>query len=432
MRLGGRLAAAIEVLEDIAKRHRPVADALKDWGLSHRFAGSGDRSAIGNLVYDVLRRKRSFGWRMGNDSNRALVFAALVESWRLAPDGIAAALEDDRFAPKLPGEAEWTRFAQADLGKAPPAVQADVPDWLVGELEASLGADWIAEAAALGDRPPLDLRVNTLLADRAKASAALAEFAPAPTRLSPLGLRLPPIEGAGRHPNIQAEAAFQTGLVEVQDEGSQLAALLVGARPGETLLDLCAGAGGKTLALAAATGGEGHLHAFDADRRRLAPIYDRLRRAEARDVAVHGRMEDLAPLEAKADRVVVDAPCTGAGTWRRRPDAKWRLSSQAVEKRIAEQDAVLDTASRFVRPGGGRLAFITCSVLARENTARVEAFLRRHPDFALEDGGANWREHLPEAPEDVHLRPLEGGTALLLTPRRSGTDGFFFARLVRR
>lgn len=432
MRLGGRLAAAIEVLDDVAKRHRPVADALKDWGLSHRFAGSGDRSAIGNLVYDVLRRRRSFGWRMGNDSTRALVFAALTDGYGMGSAAVAAALDGDRFAPKLPAAGDFERFATVDLDKAPDAVRADVPDWLAGELEASLGEDWIGEAAAFAERPPVDLRVNTLLSTREDAAGKLAEFDATPTRLSPLGLRIPPIEGAGRHPNVQAEAAFQTGMIEVQDEGSQLASLLVGAKAGETVLDFCAGAGGKTLALAAATRAEGRLHAFDADRRRLAPIYERLRRARAESVEVHARPEELDALVGASDRVVVDAPCTGSGTWRRRPDAKWRLSRNALEKRLAEQDVVLDAAARFVRPGGGRLAYITCSVLAAENARRIAAFLDRHPDFAAEDAAAAWTDELPNASPDFVPSLLQGGTGLILTAHRSGTDGFFFARLIRR
>ncbi|MBC8130835.1 MAG: RsmB/NOP family class I SAM-dependent RNA methyltransferase [Rhizobiaceae bacterium] len=429
MRLGGRIAAAIEVLDDTAKRRRPVADALKDWGLAHRFAGSGDRAAIGNIVYDVLRRRRSLGWRMGDDSPRALVFAALMEAQGLDAAAILEALEGDRHAPGMPNEATLQRFSAADLAAAPAAVQADLPDWLAAEFAASLGDDWIAEAVALAARPPLDLRVNTLLATRDATEADLAPFSAAPTAIAPNGLRIPPIEGAGRHPNVQVESGFQKGLFEVQDEGSQIAAHLVGALPGEDILDFCAGAGGKTLALAAAMKGEGRLHAFDADKQRLAPIYERLKRAEAGNVDVHGPRDDLAAL-GLMDRVVVDAPCTGAGTWRRRPDAKWRLSASAVEKRIAEQDAVLDAAARFVKPGG-TLAYITCSLLARENSDRVASFLSRHKDFIAADATALWTTALPGAEPAYRATAAGAGQALTLTPRLTGTDGFFFASLVR-
>ena len=431
MKLGGRIAAAIEVLDDVAAKRRPVADALKDWGLAHRFAGSGDRAAIGNIVYDVLRRKRSFGWRMGNDSPRALVFAALMDGESLGAEAMLAALEGDRFAPQTPASSDLARFEAADLAAAPPAVRADLPDWLAREFETSLGEGWIEEAAALAERPPLDLRVNTRLSDRATVAADLAGLGARPTALAPAGLRIPPISGTGRHPNVQAEAGFRKGWFEVQDEGSQIVAALVGAKPGEAVLDFCAGAGGKTLALAAAMGGEGELHAFDSDKQRLAPIYERLKRAEAAGVAVHAPREDLAALGGRMDRVVVDAPCTGAGTWRRRPDAKWRLAASAVDKRTAEQDAALDAAARFVRPGG-MLAYITCSLLKRENADRAAAFLQRHGDFTAGNAAALWSEALPEAGERYRTEGIGGGTALSLTPRLTGTDGFFFAPLIRR
>ena len=431
MRLGGRIAAAIEILTDTAARRRPVADALKDWGLSHRFAGSGDRAAIGNIVYDVLRRRRSYGWRMGNDSPRALVFAALMESEGLSPDAMLAALEGDRFAPEMPSADDLQRFSSSDITQAPAAVRADLPDWLAKAFETSLGDNWIAEAVALSSRPPLDMRVNTLLSTRDQVVEALSPFAATPTELSPQGLRIAPIEGGGRHPNVQAEGAFQKGWFEIQDQGSQIAAALVGAKPGQQVLDFCAGAGGKTLALAAGMDNQGMVHAYDADKQRLAPIYERVKRAEAGNITIHGPREDLAELDAAMDHVVVDAPCTGTGTWRRRPDAKWRLSASAVDKRTAEQDTALDAAARFVKPGG-TLSYITCSLLRAENDDRIEAFLQRHRDFAAGDAKARWSEALPDAPAAYRAETVGWGSALTLSPLLTGTDGFFFATLVRQ
>lgn len=431
MRLGGRIAAAVEVIEDMAARRRPVADALKDWGLAHRFAGSGDRSAIGNIVYDVLRRRRSLAHRMGSEAPVALVFGAVLDSG-VTPEALRTALEGDRFAPPVPSDEVIARFLADDsLSGAPDAVAADVPDWLAGPLEASLGADWIAEARALSDRPPLDMRANLLKASREDVLAELQPFAAALTPLSPWGLRIAPIEGEGRHPNVQVERGFQTGLFEIQDEGSQIAALLSGAEPRTRILDYCAGAGGKTLALAAATGNEAEIHAFDADRQRLAPIWDRLTRAGAGEVQVHAPRDDLSPLHETMDLVLVDAPCTGAGTWRRRPDAKWRLSQAQVQKRMDEQTKVLEKAAEFVKPGG-RLAYVTCSVLREENAARVEAFRQSHKEFRLLDAEAIWAERLAGAPPAYHAERLGEGAVLTLTPLRSGTDGFFFAMLERR
>ena len=241
MRLGGRLAAAIDVLEDIARRHRPVAEALKDWGLSHRFAGSGDRAAIGNIVYDALRRKRSAGWLLDADSSRAIGFGALLLEWNQTPQSLNEALQGDKFAPPLLSDEELALLATRRLSEAPAEVRADCPDWSAPLLEASFGEDWVAEAAALATRPPLDLRVNTIKANRDRILTELAGVGAAATRIAPHGIRIPPIDGSGRHPNVQVEPAFQKGWFEVQDEGSQIAAELAGATHAMQVLDYCAG-----------------------------------------------------------------------------------------------------------------------------------------------------------------------------------------------
>jgi 16S rRNA (cytosine967-C5)-methyltransferase len=424
MRLPGQIAAAIEVLADIETRHRPASEALRDWGLSHRFAGSGDRGAIGNLVYDALRRRLSLAWRMGGDAPWHLAIGVALFEWGEAPAALNAAFAADRHAPAPLPEA----FAAADLSAAPDHVRADLPEWLAPHFASSLGAEWVSEAEALATRPPLDLRVNLVKAEREKVAQRLHRFGAVPTPYSPIGLRIPPIEGPRRHPNVQAEELFQRGRFEVQDEGSQLCALLVGASAGEQVLDLCAGAGGKTLALAAGMGNRGQIYATDADRSRLQPIFERLKRAGVRNVQVRqpepGGLDDLV---GSMDRVLVDAPCTGTGVWRRRPDAKWRVTPEALQKRMAEQDAVLAEAARFVKPGGV-LVYVTCSLLTSENGARIDAFYAARPEFrplAIEDV---WGRALPGvAPPENSL----SGTSLLLTPRRSATDGFFLCALAR-
>ena len=286
MRLGGRLAAAIEVLEDIGRRHRPVADALKDWGLSHRFAGGGDRAAIGNIVYDALRHKRSAGWLLGEDTPRATGFGALLLEWNQTAQSLNQALDGDKFAPPLLSEEELKTLTDRRLADAPPAVRADIPDWCAPLFERTFGETWVDEGAALATRPPLDLRVNTLQADRAKVLAELTETGAKASQIAPYGIRIPPIDGDGRHPNVQAEPAFQKGWFEVQDEGSQLVAALAGAEAGMQVLDFCAGAGGKTLALSAAMGNKGQVFAHDSEKARLAPIFDRMRRSENRNVQI--------------------------------------------------------------------------------------------------------------------------------------------------
>ncbi len=423
MRLGGRLSAAVEVLEDIGTRHRPVAGALKDWGLGHRFAGSGDRAAIGNIVYDALRHKLSIAHRMGSDDARALGLGVLFE-WGLTSQQLDAAFEGDRFAPDGLSElATSGQFAEAGTAAADNIV-ANVPDWCMAHLRQTFGERWIDEAAGLSDRPPLDLRVNRLKADVEKVLKALAHTGAVRAPLSPDGLRIASTSGDRRHPNVQAEPAFQKGWFEIQDEGSQLAALLAGAEAGNQVLDLCAGAGGKTLALSAQLQNRGQIFAFAADKSRLAPIFDRLKRAGARNVQAFADAHALEATRNRMDLVLVDAPCTGSGPWRRRPDAKWRLSAEQLQSRMDEQDAVLAQAVEHVKPGG-RLAYITCSVFKAENDDRITAFLQNHPEFSAVDHTALWNGLVPDNP-DAMMTP---GHGLTLTPVRSGTDGFYLSVL---
>jgi 16S rRNA (cytosine967-C5)-methyltransferase len=427
-----RLSAAIEVLADIAARHRPGADALKDWGLSHRFAGSGDRAAIAGLVYDALRRRASSAYVMGADEPRAIVLGMLGLERKLAVEDIARLADGARFAPDPLADDERARLAAMSLAGAPAWVAGDYPEWLDAHLARVFGDERVAEAEALASRAPLDLRVNTLKDEREAAAAMLAHLGAAPTRWSPSGLRIV-LAAQAKSPAIHAEPAFIKGIVEVQDEGSQLAALLAGAKPGEHVVDLCAGAGGKTLALAAAMEGRGQIYATDSDKRRLAPIHARLERAGVHNVQVRtprGETDSLADLAARADLVLIDAPCTGIGAWRRNPDAKWRVRPGALEIRLREQAATLDTAAALVKPGG-RIAYITCSVLADENGDQVRGFLGRHPDF------------VPVAPSEVagalgeraflfRRAALMAEEGLLMTPRRTDTDGFYISVMARR
>ena len=425
MRLGGRLAAAIEVLEDMERRHRPAAEALKDWGLSHRFAGAGDRAAIGNIVYDALRRRRSAGWLLGDDSARGQAFGAMVLEWGILPAAINTALDGDRFAPPPLDEAALAAIDRG-LDGAPDEIRADLPDWCVPMLQAAFGDGWIDEAKALAARPPLDMRVNTLLSERDKVLAELSDAGARPTAIAPEGMRIAPIDGDGRHPNVQVEPAFQKGWFEIQDEGSQLVSTLAGATPGLQVLDFCAGAGGKTLAFSAAMANKGQIFAFDSEKARLAPIFDRLKRAGCRNVQVIANPPGLEPLEGQMDLVLVDAPCTGSGTWRRRPDAKWRLSQRQLDARLAEQASILDAASRFVKPGG-RLAYVTCSIFPDENQRQVEAFLGRNPAFRLADHEALWQAAVGGHRDRARI----GADGVVLTPAMTGTDGFYFAAMER-
>lgn len=426
---GARATAAIEVLADIAARKRPASEALKDWGLAHRFAGSGDRAAIGNLVFDTLRQRASCAYAMQDDSPRALVLRTLRSGWDMSPEGVAALADGSRFAPEPLSPQELDGLKRDLPGDAPSHIRGDYPEWLEPQFSRAFGEAEAEEGAALATRAPVDLRANTLKAPREKVLTALRRFDAAPTPYSPVGVRIAAGSGPSRSPHVEAEPGHGKGWYEVQDEGSQIATLLAGARPKEQVLDLCAGAGGKTLALAAAMENSGQIYAYDADRTRLRPIFERLKRAGARNVQVlpPGEIEAVAALEGRMDRVLIDAPCTGSGVWRRRPDAKWRLSPQMLAARLGEQEAVLDQGARLVKPGG-RLTYITCSVLPAENRDQVDAFLARFPEFRI----VPWREvwggalNVPAPPSADR-----SDETLLMTPLNFGTDGFYVAVLQR-
>ncbi|MGB8737671.1 MAG: RsmB/NOP family class I SAM-dependent RNA methyltransferase [Rhodomicrobium sp.] len=430
MQPGARLQAAIEVLSEIGARGRAASVALADWGRAHRFAGSADRAWIGNLVYDSLRRKQSLSHFMQSDTWRAIALAALRHSWSMAPAEIAALCTGEGFCPEPLTPDEERGLANADLSGAAPWVQGDYPEWLHGSFAAAFGDDAIREGRALATRAPADLRVNSLKATRDKVMKALLRHGAAETPYSPLGVRLPPREAGARSPNVEAEPAHGRGWFEIQDEGSQIAALLAGAGPRLQVADICAGAGGKTLAMAARMQNTGQIYAYDADPIRFRPIFERLKRAGARNVQTLPPGQDgaLSALEGRMDLVLIDAPCSGTGVWRRRPDAKWRLNPAQLMERTAEQSRLLFIAAPLVKPGG-TLAYVTCSLLPEENEKQIEDFLESNPAFTalnLADRAAR----ILSRPIKNHLPP--GKPGLLLTPAWHETDGFYIALLSKK
>ena len=383
-----RIQAGIEILDRViegAKSNGAPADRIMaEWARGNRYAGSKDRRAV-----------------------RELVFAAIRACGPVPASGRAAMLRLAAHDDSLRGLFDGSTYGPAPIGEREKAAPGGIaPDWLIERLEGSGMEE--SERAALMDRAPLDVRVNTLKADRDTLDLpALGK----PLAL-PQAIRFPP--GTG----VEQWQQFRDGLVEVQDLGSQIACLAADVRPGETVVDLCAGAGGKTLALAAAMQNEGTLIASDTDRGRLSKLDPRARRAGAGMIQTvlldPGREpEMLEPVRGHADCVLVDAPCSGTGTLRRKPEAKWRLSPDALDRYTAAQDRLLDIAATLVRPGG-RIVFVTCSVLDAEGAQRMDAFLDRHPEW--------------------NARPMElplgrrRGKGTRLTPFHDGTDGFFIAR----
>lgn len=426
-----RTQAAIEILASLEATRAPADRIVQDYFRQRRFIGSKDRRAISEMLFGVMRARARLDWwldRAGaaelDARRRVLAYIAIVGE--ASP---ADVFDGSKFGPARLS-AEEARLAEALQGRSldhpeqPEWLRLETPEWLWPALQATLGGVTEAELAALNQPAGLDLRVNRLQGEREEAQAKLAEagIQTLPGSLSPLCLR-----ADGRKP-IAGLEAFREGLVEVQDEGSQVVALLTGAAPGMRVCDFCAGAGGKSLAMAAEMANKGHIVACDTSKGRLDRCAARFKRAgvfnihrrplkSARDVWVKKHRRDF-------DRVLVDAPCSGSGTWRRNPDAKWRLRESDIDELIALQAEILDSAARLVRPGG-RLVYATCSFLEVENQRQADRFLAEHDDFRTLDLEQVWSETLPGAP------PCPG-PYLQLLPGRDGTDGFFAAIFERQ
>lgn len=433
MRDGARAQAAIEVLEDSVAHKRPAALALKDWALKHRFAGVKDRAAIGDIVFMALRRKASSAWVLGQDTPRAWVLGALRFGFGLPLERLIEYTNTEQHAFSSLSSDEISRLGVLDLASAPEWVIGDYPEWLESEFSTTFGVNRANELAALSQVAPLDIRVNAALATRVevfeeiKTSPKLMTE-PSVTPLSSWGIRIP--WSLGKSFPFQNEPAFQLGKFEVQDEASQLVALLSGAKDGQMIADVCAGGGGKTLALAALTQNKAKIIAYDEDANRIAPIFDRIRRTRAENIEVLTPRKGIDPLSKyieKCDLALVDAPCTGSGTWRRAPDTKWRLTPKNLEKRREDQQSALKLGSPLVKLGG-KLIYATCSIIPSENDGSISSFLAANPKFKC----LSIAEHLANIGQSEILKHVyQTQFGIQFTPLKSNTDGFFFAILER-
>lgn len=425
-----RLHAALELIAEVETSGRP-ADAVISAGFrSRRDLHDEDRGRISDLVYAVLRTWARTGWRLDQleapptPRTRLLVWLALGEGVPRAR--ISAQFSGGRSAPARLSPAELSLLGRLDGGtldhpRMPEAVRAECPDWALAPLQARFGDAFGAEMAAMLAPPPLDLRVSPLKTSRDVVLGDLRRlgFSAQPCPRAPFGVRLP------ERVSLAALPMLRTGAAEVQDEGSQLVAGLVDARPGERVVDFCAGAGGKSLALATQMENRGLLVACDVSEGRLKRAAERFRRAGLHNIQTRvlagERDRWVKRHKGGFDRVLVDAPCSGTGTWRRNPDARWRPQAEGgLAVLAALQAAILDSAARLVRPGG-RLVYATCSLLPQENEAQARAFLATHPDFRL----------VPLAEAAPGITESEQPDMLSLTPARHGTDGFFAAVMTR-
>ncbi len=437
---GARVQGAIELLQAIDAAPRGPADRVAaGYFRDRRYVGSKDRAAIQGIVYDVLRRRAQLDWWLGRveiapptPRTRAIACLAKITGW--PAEDIDEAFSGERHAPAKLSPEERQALRRLTGGKKgaggidhpdqPVVVRGNAPDWVAPALQAAFGDRLDQELQALLEPATVDLRVNALKASRDEALMRLKSegVTAEPTHLSPLGLRL-----VGRRP-LGETGSFKDGIVEIQDEGSQLVALLVDAKPGMRVVDFCAGAGGKALAIAAGMDNKGHVVACDVSAKRLEASAKRLRRAGVHNVE-RKLLEDENDKWVKRhkhayDRVLVDAPCTGIGTWRRNPDGRWSLDPKDLEELVPKQARILASAARLVKPGG-RLVYATCSLLPAENEAQVAAFLAATPDFVAAPLATLW-------PSVAAGRAPCEGPYLHLTPARHGTDGFFAAVLERK
>ncbi len=416
-----RLQAAIEILDALDKTAKPADRFLRDYFRARRYAGSKDRAAVGERVFSVFRHRASFAWRMRSDAPRALVIASLLREG-LDENAVSALFTGEGHGPAALTVEERTAIAHAPSADAPLAVRGEYPGFLEQELTRAFGSALFDEMTAMQARAPIDLRANTLKASAGAVLAALRAdgFDAHPTRFAQDGIRIPSGEGASQ---LNRHTLYESGAFEFQDEAAQIASLLLAAEPGERILDLAAGAGGKSLALAARMRNKGEITATDIRAGALDELERRAKRAGVTIIRTVTVKE--MPAERLYDAVFIDAPCSGSGVWRRQPEIKWRLTPERVADLTALQDRLLDQAAEHVRPEG-RLLYATCSILPVENRDRVEAFLSRHAEFRLDPAGPRWERLRGDA------TALPGdGRFFIASPLTSGTDGFFAAVLVR-
>lgn len=420
MRPAARVQAAIDILEGLNASRLPADRFIRDFFRARRYAGSKDRAAVTERVYDVFRRRASFAWRMGSEAPRALVIASLAQEG-LGVDDISALFTGDGHDPAILSDEERTALIAPPTEQPAANICGEYPKFLEEEIKRAFGDFAVDEMAAMQTRAPVDLRVNTLKASRDDVLAALNSegFDAHPARHSPLAIRLENAKGLAA---LQQSQLFLSGAFEFQDEAAQMAVLLSTAKPGMKVLDLAAGAGGKSLALAAMMKNTGDITAHDIDEGRLRQIEPRATRAGVTIIQTHAGTR---PPSRPYDLVFLDAPCSGSGTWRRAPENKWRLTPERLDELNALQDMLLDQAAARAA-GKARIVYATCSFLVRENEDRVMAFLTRHPAFAVQPAAQIWRE-------TVGTEPPPGVDEFFhATPRTTGTDGFFAAILQRR
>lgn len=427
MRHAAQLQATIELLDEIAETKYPADRIMSGYFKQRRYIGSKDKAAISENLYTILRNRMRFEYIL-NSKDLGVHSRMLVALLLKMDDGdLYDTFDGDKYSPKRLRPGQLERFAELDLNvidQAPLHVKLNVPEWILPMLENALGERFEEEMIATNKMATTDVRVNTLKSSVAAVEQAFANvgYVAHKTELSPWAIRFE------KRVSLFGLPAFKQGWFEIQDEGSQLLALLTGAKPGQKIVDFCAGAGGKTIAMAAMMENKGTIYACDVHTKRLEQLAKRTKRGGVHNVRTHILSSEndkwVKKHAAYADTVLIDAPCTGTGTWRRSPDSRWNLNQQSVDNLVALQQSILQSAKRLVKPGG-RLLYATCSMLEEENEQQVLKFLDNNPEFSA--GEFEIPEPLANHPE----RFVNNGHEIRTFPAMTGTDGFYVASLVR-
>lgn len=431
MQYPAQIAESIQFLEEALELDYPIDAQMARYFKTRRYIGSKDKGVIADLTYLVIRELDQLEWLLEQldleDTARNLVLLAFRHVNKLSLKEIKELFGTSTYSAKAISaeEEEMLKAVRAiDTDKMPEAVKLGIPELLLPQFKAVFGDNVAAEAKALKTKAPLDIRVNVLKTSREDLMNDLNEhgFSFEKTERSQFGLRM------GERKSLFSTPAFQDGFMEVQDEGSQLIAILAGAQKGMRVVDFCAGAGGKTLAMTMMMENKGRMFACDINQRRMKELKPRLVRAGIDTIQSQLLDSERDPWvkrqKGKADVVLLDVPCTGTGTWRRNPDLKWKMTQESIDNILKTQAEILDSASRMVKMGGA-LVYATCSVLREENEDQIKAFLETHPGYEVESAQTFWKEaYGTDCPFD--------GDMMRLSPASTNTDGFFAARLVRK
>lgn len=422
MKIGGLAKAAVDILNDFSVNERPIAHLLKKWALTHRYAGSSDRHSISNIIYDALRLRGAAHALLQTEEWPAVVlYVILLQQPTLLVEELAAALRQDKYASNL---LEYLPNSSIISTNIESYVKSSMPIWLRPYFSRSFEDNYINEMTAFLKRPPIDIRVNLLKASPGQVLNFLRNenmqvtYAMQGVPFIEQALRLLAMQRMEKKLNLEKTKAFAQGYFEIQDLGSQLLAKLVDAKPEMQILDYCAGAGGKALALSIDMKNKGQIYVHDIDKQRLSDLPTRMQRAGAKNIKPAMHPAVLESLLGLMDIVVVDAPCSGSGTWRRAPDRKWLFTPVELFDVIKKQTAILNKAAKYVKPGG-YLYYMTCSIFVEENDEQIEHFLHQHPNFTFRNISS------------FSIPCYNTAYGILLSPHKTGSDGFYISALKR-